>query len=102
MTLRPQQIVDLDLSALREAAASRLDLDSVSVQVLNSGAAGTLIGAAYSTGRGTQLAYDVPLRDYGRVRNTTGSYPWRIDNDYSTVVSVTNVGNQPARFQVEI
>ncbi|MEK6337750.1 MAG: hypothetical protein AABM67_22755, partial [Acidobacteriota bacterium] len=37
-----------------------------------------------------------------KYRNGTGSYPWRIDEDYSTVVAVTNVGNQPARFQVEI
>jgi hypothetical protein len=102
MTLRPQQVVDVDLSALREAAASRTDLDSVSVQILNTGAPGSLIGAAYSTGQTTQMTYDVPLRDYGKVRNTTGSYPWRIDHDYSTVVVVTNAGNQPARFQVEI
>lgn len=102
ITLRPHEAVEIDLSALRAAAASRTDLDSVSVQVINSGAPGSLIGAAYSARRDTQLTYDVPLRDYGKVRNTTGSYPWRIDNDYSTVVVVTNAGNQPARFQVEI
>lgn len=44
----------------------------------------------------------MPLRDSGKVRNATGSYPWRVDNDYSTIVVVTNVGNEPARFQVEI
>jgi len=102
MTLRPQQVVDVDLSALRAAAASRTDFDSVSVQVLNSGAPGSLIGAAYSKERASQLTYDVPLRDSGKNRNGTGSYPWRIDKDYSTVVTVTNIGNQPAPFQVEI
>jgi len=44
----------------------------------------------------------VPLRDSGKVRNATGSYPWRVDNDYSTIVVLTNIGNQPARFQVEL
>lgn len=102
LTLRPQQIVDVDLSALRQAAASRTDLDSVSVQIVSSGAPGSLIGAAYSTEHVTGLTYDVPLRDSGKVRNATGSYPWRVDNDYSTIVVVTNVGNEPARFQVEI
>ncbi|MEK6337581.1 MAG: hypothetical protein AABM67_21890, partial [Acidobacteriota bacterium] len=102
MTLQPHQIVNLDLRALTQAAASRPDLDSVSVQVLNSGAPGSLIGAAYSKEGSSQLTYDVPLRDSGKYRNGTGSYPWRIDEDYSTVVAVTNVGNQPARFQVEI
>jgi len=102
MTLRPQQVVDVDLSALRAAASSRTDLDSVSVQVLNNGEPGSLIGAAYSKERASQLTYDVPLRDSGKNRNGTGSYPWRIDKDYSTVVTVTNIGNQPAPFQVEI
>jgi hypothetical protein len=102
LTLRPQQSLDVDLSALRQAAASRTDLDSVSVQVVSSGAPGSLIGAAYSTDGATGLTYDVPLRDSGKVRNATGSYPWRVDNDYSTIVVVTNVGNEPARFQVEI
>jgi hypothetical protein len=102
MTLAPQQIVEVDLSALRTAAASRTDLDSVSVQIENSGAPGSLIGAAYSSDNRTGLTYDVPLRDSGKVRNLTGSYPWRIDDDYSTVVSITNAGTQPARFQVEI
>ncbi|HXM47985.1 MAG TPA: hypothetical protein VN956_08950 [Pyrinomonadaceae bacterium] len=102
LTLRPQQIMDVDLSALRQAAASRADLDSVSVQIVSSSARGSLIGAAYSTDGATGLTYDVPLRDSGKVRNATGSYPWRVDNDYSTIVVVTNVGNEPARFQVEI
>jgi hypothetical protein len=102
ITLRPQQVVEVDLSVLGAAAASRTDLDSVSVQVLNSGAPGSLIGAAYSRERATQLTHDVPLRDSGKNRNGTGSYPWRVDRDYSTVVAVTNFGNQPARFQVEL
>ena len=102
VTLSPQQMVDVDLSPLREAAALRPDLNSVSAQFLNSGAPGSLIGAAYSTERTTQMTYDVPLRDSGKNRNGTGSYPWRIDDDYSTIVAITNFGNQPARFQVEI
>jgi hypothetical protein len=102
MTLLPQQVLDVDLSELRAAAASRTDIDSVSVQVLNSGAPGSLIGAAYSREVGTQLTHDVPLRDSGKNRMGTGSYPWRVDRDYSTVVTITNVGNQPARFQGEL
>lgn len=102
VTLSPGQIVDVDLSAVREAAASRTDFDSVSVQVMNSGTPGSLIGALYSAEETTQLAHDVPLRDSGKIRNATGSYPWRVDRDYSTVVVITNIGNQAARFQVEI
>src|SRR5437870_4956512 len=59
VSLRPQEIVSLDLSALREAAASRIDLDSVSMQVMNSGAPGSLIAAASSTNVASGLTYDV-------------------------------------------
>jgi hypothetical protein len=102
LSIAPREIVDLDLSDLRAAAASRSDLDSVGVRIENSGTPGSLIGAAYSTDQTTGLTYDVPLRDTGPTRNRTGSYPWRIDGDYSTIVSVSNAGNQPAAFQVEI
>lgn len=102
IAIAPRQMVELDLSSLRQAAASRADLDSVNVQILTDAGAGSLIGTAYSTDSATALTYDVPLRDSGRVRNATGSYPWRVDNDYSTTVVLTNVGNIPAGFQVEL
>jgi hypothetical protein len=102
LTLQPRQIVDVDLKDLREAVSTRADLASVSAQVLNNGAPGSLIGALYSTDRSSQLAYDVPLRDSGRMRNSTGSYPWRVDNDYTTIVNITNINEQAASFIVDI
>lgn len=102
ITLEPGQIVSVDLSALTTAAAGRSDLDSVSAQVLNSGSPGSLIGAVYSTDNSTSMVYDVPLRDSGGVRNSTGSYPWRVDDDYTTIVNLTNVSNHAASFIVDI
>jgi hypothetical protein len=102
VTLGPQQTVDVELRPLTEAAASRTDFDSVSVQVVNSGTPGSLIAALYSTDRSTHLSYDVPLRDSGKMRNSTGSYPWRVDGDYTTIVNVTNITNQSASFIVDI
>lgn len=100
--LKPQEVVEVDLHPLTDAAAGRADLDSVSVQVANTGVPGSLVGALYSSDRARGLTYDVPLRDSGPVRNLTGSYPWRVDQDYTTVVSVTNVGDQAARFHVDV
>src|SRR5262245_5904270 len=37
-----------------------------------------------------------------RFASCPGSYPWRIDNDSTTVVSINNAGEQPSRFLVEI
>ncbi|HBB94091.1 MAG TPA: hypothetical protein DC054_01755 [Blastocatellia bacterium] len=100
--LAPRQIVDVDLRPLTEAASTCPDLNSVSVEVLNSGAAGSLIGALYSTDKVKRLRYDVPLRDSGAIRNSTGSYPWRVDDDYTTIVNITNISDHTASFLVDI
>ena len=102
ITLAPEEIAELDLSPLMIAAAARTDLDTVSVQILNSGAPGSLIGTISGANPQTGATYDVPLRDSGPHRMNTGSYPWRIDGDYSTTVSITNVGDLPARYIAEI
>jgi hypothetical protein len=100
--LAPQQIVEADIQPLKTAARSRNDLASVSVEVVNSGPAGSLIGALSAVNNATGVAYDIPLRDSGVLRNhRTGAYPWRVDDDYSTVVSITNVGKASAQFLAE-
>ncbi len=98
ITLFPNQISELDLRSLMTAAQTRNDLDAVSVQIVNSGLPGNLIGALYATDRTTGIVQDIPLRDSGRLRNSTGAYPWRLDDDYKSVVSITNVGSQTAQF----
>lgn len=100
--LGPRQIADVDLRPLTEAATTRSDLASVSVQVLSSGAPGSLIGALYGTDKIRRVSYDVPLRDSGHIRNSTGSYPWRVDDDYTTIVNITNISEHPAKFIVDI
>lgn len=102
ITLRPNEIVDVDLTSLKEAAAARADLDFVSLNVVNDGVAGSLIGAWYGTDTNKLLTDDVPLRDSGPIRNSTGSYPWRTDQDYTTVVNITNISDHPASFVGDI
>ena len=102
ITLRPNEIVDVNLTPLRRAAALRADLDSVSLNVVNSGAPGSMIGAWYGTDTIKLLTYDVPLRDSGPIRNSTGSYPWRTDQDYTTIVNITNISEHAANFIVDI
>lgn len=102
LTLQPHEIVELDLNPLLAAAVGRNDLDSVSVEVLNSGAPGTLIGAIFGTSQRTSETFDVPLRDSGINRMNGGAYPWRIDDDYTTVVSINNVGETPSRIVAQI
>ncbi|MGI9106433.1 MAG: IPT/TIG domain-containing protein [Pyrinomonadaceae bacterium] len=102
LTLKPYDVVEVDLRPLINASMSRRDLNSVSVQVVSTGAPGSLIGALNSTDLENRISYDVPLRDSGRNRSLTGSYPWRVDRDYTTIVTISNVGEQPAKFHVDV
>jgi hypothetical protein len=102
ITLQPNEAVDIDLTPLSLAATLRADLDSVSLNVASSGAPGNLIGAWYSTDNLRLLTYDVPLRDSGPIRNSTGNYPWRVDQDYTTIVTITNISEHPASFVTDI
>jgi len=102
VSLGPNEITEVDLSALSQAVSSRHDLDVVSVQVINSGGPGSLIGSLYGINDGTGVSYDTPLRDSGPVRAMTGSYPWKITNDFTTVAYVTNISDRQAEFITEI
>jgi hypothetical protein len=94
--------IELELKPLVEAMQSRADLEKVSVRIINDDEAGSLIGALYSVDDNTGIIQDIPLRDSGRMRNSTGAYPWRLDDDFSSVVSITNVGKLKAQFLVKI
>lgn len=102
VSLEPYQSVEVNLNLLMNGARSRHDLDTVSVEVDSTGSPGSLIGALYTTDNGTKYNYDIPLRDSGPVRTMTGSYPWKADNDYSTVVYITNITDIPQEFVGQI
>jgi hypothetical protein len=102
VTLRPNEIADVDIEPLKSAVYGRADFDDVSIQVLNTGGPGSLIGALNSQDSSTGMTYDVPLRDIGGLRNSTGAYPWRLDHDLSTIVSITNIAPLRSEIVVQI
>lgn len=89
----PHQAVKVDTSLLRTAA-----LDRASIRVVNSGTAGSLIGYLAAIDRTSLVSYELPLREGGTKRLSTGNYPWRLDGDYSSIVSIVNAGATPAVF----
>ena len=98
VSLAPLETAQVDLKPLLEAAMRRRDLDVVCVEVTNSAAPGSLIGSLYGINDTTGVNYDIPLRDSGLVRTMTGSYPWKISDDFTTVVYITNISDQKAEF----
>jgi hypothetical protein len=102
MKLGPDETAEVNLAPLMAAVEERSDLDAASVQIINDGAPGSLIGALYGTDKTTGMVYDVPLRDSGPVRRSTGGYPVRLDGDYSTIISITNASEVPAEFTAQV
>jgi hypothetical protein len=102
LSLEPHQATEVDLEPLRTAAKAGPDFDMVSVQVVNDGGAGSLIGGLYSTDSKTAITYDVPLRDSGPVGHSTGGYPWRLDGDYSSIITISNTRDSASKYLVTI
>ena len=102
VSLPANATTEVDLTPLLGASLRRHDLDVVSIEVTNWAAPGSVIGSLYGINEETGMNYDIPLRDSGLVRTMTGSYPWKIDNDFTTVVYITNISDQEAQFIGEI
>lgn len=102
VTLRPNEIAEVEMEPLKSAVFGRSEFDHVSIQVLNNGLSGSLIGTLNGTDTAKGMTYDVPLRDIGGLRSSTGAYPWRLDHDLSTIVSITNIAPMNSEVIVQI
>jgi len=102
ITLRPQERVSVVLTdSLRRLGADKVD--SVSVRVASSGAPGDLIGSLVSVrGNEREVVAEVPLREPGMPGQSTGSYPLRLDGDYTDVVTITNASTEEKKFFAHI
>jgi hypothetical protein len=98
VALAPNETTEVDLKPLLRAAKRRPDFDLVSVEVTNWAGPGSIIGSLYGINERTGVNYDIPLRDSGLVRTMTGSYPWKISDDFTTLVYITNISDQKAEF----
>ncbi len=97
LQLAPFEAARVEMESLQRAALSDEALQKVSLRVESSGTPGSVIGAIAAVDA-AGLAQDIPLRDRGPVRRSTGTYPWRLDGDFETVVSITNVGDVEAWY----
>jgi hypothetical protein len=101
LTLAPHAATSVDLGTLHGDAADAKQMEHVSVEVVNSGPPGSLIGGLVAIASKGD-AYDIPLRDSGPIRQATGSYPWRLDGDYNTTITISNVSETTATFHGQI
>lgn len=102
VTLKSNEVRTVDLTQVALTTQQDPAFKNVSVEIINTGPKGSLVGALNGADQVTGMTYDVPLRDSGGTRNSTGAYPWRVDGDFSTIVSITNVSPMPTGFIVQI
>jgi len=102
VSLAAKETREVDLNPLLRIAQRRHDLDVVSIEITNWAAPGSLVGSLYGINNATGVNYDIPLRDSGPVRTMTGSYPWQIADDFTTIVYITNISDQQAEFVGEV
>mgnify|MGYP005811217841 CR=1 FL=1 len=95
-----QSLVDVQRVLTESAGGTRFR--ATSVRILNNGPKGSLIGALASFNRMTGESFEIPLRDSGPLMNAGGSYPWRLDGDFETAVSITNITDEPAKFHAAL
>lgn len=101
VVLSPGTPTEVDLTPLISEAKRRPELNVVSVEVQNNAAPGSLIGSLYTIDETTGSNYEIPLRDSGPLRNMAGLYPWKITDDFQTVIYITNISDQPTEFVAE-
>src|SRR5258707_5130662 len=71
-------------------------LKGAAIKLESSGAAASVIATFTSTDPVHGMARSVSFSDTSSYSALTGGYPWRMDGDYSSTVSITNIGRSRA------
>jgi hypothetical protein len=88
ISLAPGQSSELDLSGITGAEK----FAGAAMKVVSSAGPASIIASFTSIESGHGMARSVPFIDSSDPAALTGGYHWRIDGEYTSVISVTNVG----------
>jgi len=102
-TIAPGQTREFELSQALSARGIQAPLDDAGVDVTYAGPPGTLIGRLVTFDQTGDFAFDVPIKDpLAGMMRVGGSYPWRLDNGFTTVVHLKNTLNNPVHALVQV
>jgi hypothetical protein len=102
-TLASRAVKEIELqSALATFGVTGI-VENAGVDVKYTGTVGTLVGQLTSTSTNGDYSFDVPVKDplAGMNRNT-GSYPFRLDGGYNTVLHLKNTTDKVVYAAVQI
>ena len=103
VTLGPREIQQIDLAQALAARGVLGPLDDAGIDIIYSGAPGTVIGRLTSLDQTRDFSFDVPVKDpLAGTNRVNGDYPWRLDSGFKTVVHIKNVLDAPVQAEVQI
>ena len=102
MHLGPGETKELNLSAVLKDRGINSDVTAAGLEFQYSGVPGDVIISTLSVSNSGDHVFRVPLVDAKTPSSSTGTYPWSIDADSSTVVYVKNVTDQVQQYTMQI
>jgi hypothetical protein len=104
MNLGPKQLKTIDVAAEMAKRGVAGPVDDAGIDISYNGAPGSVMARLVSLDQTGDLSYDVPVKDplAGGSTRATGSYPWRLDAGFTTVVHLKNTLNKPVEGIVQV
>lgn len=102
-TLPSRGVKDIELQSALANVGVTGPVEDASVEIKYTGTAGTLVGQLTSMSTNGDYTFDVPMKDpLMSMNSTSGSYPFRLDGGYNTVLHLKNLTDKKVRAIVQI
>jgi hypothetical protein len=102
-TLAAQEIKQIDLAQELARRGVSGPVDEAGVDLSYSGQAGAVIGRLTSVDGSGDYSFDVPIKDpLAGMNRVSGSYPWRLDQGYTTVLHLKNTIDKEVTAIVQV
>lgn len=103
LELAPEQVRRVEISSAMARVAVPGPVDDAGVDIEYSGSPGAVIARLTSVDQSGDLAFDVPIKDpLAEMLRVSGSYPWRLDEGYTTVVHLKNTIDKEVYALVQV
>jgi IPT/TIG domain-containing protein len=103
LELATEQVRQVELSSAMARLAGSGPVDDAGLDIEYSGSPGAVIARLTSVDQSGDYAFDVPIKDpLAEMQRVGGSYPWRVDGGFTTVLHLKNTINQPVFALVQV
>ncbi|MCI0389379.1 MAG: hypothetical protein MOB07_11545 [Acidobacteria bacterium] len=101
--LAAREIKEIDLTREMEWRGVSGPVDNAGVDIIYSGAAGSVIGRLASVDASGDFCFEVPIKDpLSGVNRVGGSYPWRLDQGYTSILHLKNTIGETVYAMVQL